>query len=137
MKKDQLEKELQKKEILMKDEQTGWYYEDHITAIIKRAEKDGAFDHLPGKGKPIQFDDDDISYNPQKRLNKIMKNNHILPSWVKLSKEIEALKEELKSYTVEYNIRKTVEEINKKIVNHNLSCPPNAQKRKLNINDYL
>lgn len=137
MREENLDKDLQKKEILMKDEDTGWYYEDHISAIIKRAEKEGAFDDLKGKGKPLKFDDNDLSYNPDRQLNKILKENNILPNWVKLGKEIDQLKEEVKSYTVEYNIKKTIEEINKKITSYNLSCPPSVQKRKVQLDDYL
>ncbi len=137
MKENELEKELQKKEILMKDEDTGWYYEDHLTAIVKRAEKEGAFDNLKGKGKPLVFEDNDLTYNPEKQLNKILKENNILPNWVKLGKEIEQLKEEVKTYSVEYNIKRTVEEINKKVTAFNLSCPPSVQKRKVTVEEFL
>jgi ribosomal protein L39E len=136
-KKPSFDKELQKREILMKDEQTnGWFYEDHITAIVNRARKEGAFDNLEGIGKPLNIDED-LVYNPEKRLHKVMKDNNILPSWVKLGKEIDVLKEELTTYTVEYNIKKTVETINQKVFQHNLSCPPTAQRMKVKLEDVL
>jgi hypothetical protein len=136
-KKPSYEKELQKREILMKDEQTNaWYYEDHITAIVNRARKEGAFDNLEGMGKPLNIDED-LVYNPEKRLHKVMKDNNVLPNWVKLGKEIDVLKEELKSYTVEYNIKKTVESINQKVFQHNLTCPSTAQRMKVNLEDVL
>jgi hypothetical protein len=135
MGKDNIDKQNQKKEILMKDEKSEWYYEDHITQIVRKAEREGAFDHV--KGKPLVFDDDDLVYNPEKRLHKVMKDNNILPKWIQLSKEIEQLKEELTLYTNEYNIRNTIEKINKKVFEHNFSCPPTAQKRKVKIEDYL
>jgi hypothetical protein len=132
---DNMDKQIQKKEILMKDEKTDVYYEDHITQIVRRAEKEGAFDHV--KGKPLEFDDDSLAYNPEKRLHKVMKDNNILPKWIQLSKEIDQLKEELTWYTNEYNIRNTIEKINKKVFEHNFSCPPTAQKRKLKVEDYI
>jgi hypothetical protein len=136
-KKPSIEKEMQKHEILMKDEQTnGWFYEDHITAIVNRARKEGAFDDLVGMGKPLNIDED-LVYNPEKRLHKVMKDNNVLPNWVKLGKEIDVLKEELKSYTVEYNIKKTVETINQKVFQHNLTCPSSAQRMKVNLEDVL
>jgi hypothetical protein len=136
-KKPSFEKEMQKREILMKDEQTnGWFYEDHITAIVNRARKEGAFDDLVGMGKPLNIDED-LVYNPEKRLHKVMKDNNVLPNWVKLGKEIDVLKEELKSYTVEYNIKKTVETINQKVFQHNLTCPSSAQRMKVNLEDVL
>jgi hypothetical protein len=136
-KKPSFEKELQKREILMKDEQTNaWFYEDHITAIVNRARKEGAFDDLEGFGKPLNIDED-LVYNPEKRLHKVMKDNNVLPNWVKLGKEIDVLKDELKSYTVEYNIKKTVEAINQKVFQHNLACPPTAQRMKVKLEDVL
>jgi ribosomal protein L39E len=136
-KKPSLEKELKQREILMKDEQTNaWFYEDHITAIVNRARKEGAFDDLEGLGKPLNLDED-LTYNPEKRLHKVMKDNNILPSWVKLGQEIDVLKEELKTYTVEFNIKKTVETINQKVFQYNLTCPPSAQRMKINLEDVL
>ncbi|MBY6036445.1 DUF1992 domain-containing protein [Fictibacillus nanhaiensis] len=136
-KKPSYEKELQKREILMKDEQTNaWFYEDHITAIVKRAQKEGAFDDLEGMGKPLSIDED-LVYNPEKRLHKVMNDNNVLPNWVKLGKEIDVLKEELKMYAVEYNIKKTVETINQKVFHHNLTCPPTAQRMKVKLEDVL
>lgn len=135
MAQENFEKQHQKKEILMKDERREGYYEDHITQIVRRAEREGAFDHV--KGKPLEFDDDSLAYNPEKRLNKVMKDNNILPKWIQLSKEIEQLKEELALYTNEYNIKMTIEKINKKVFEHNFACPPTAQKRKLRLEDYL
>ena len=35
-----------------------------ISSIVKEAEKKGSFDHLPGKGKPLNLDKD-LSYNPE------------------------------------------------------------------------
>ncbi|MCF6138957.1 DUF1992 domain-containing protein [Pseudalkalibacillus berkeleyi] len=113
-----------------------FFYQDHIGEIIKRSEEEGAFDNLKGKGKPLNLDGD-LTYNPDALVNKVMKNNNILPPWIQMDKEIEKLKEELSAYTSEYNIRKTVDEINKKIFNYNLSCPPTAQKRKVKLEDYL
>lgn len=132
---DNVEKQVQKKEILMKDEKSEWFYEDHITQIVRQAEREGAFDHV--KGKPLNFEDDSLAYNPDRMLHKVMKDNNILPKWIQLSKEIEQLKEELTWYSNEYNIRTTIEKINKKVIEHNLSCPPTAQKRKVKLEDHL
>lgn len=69
-------------------------YTDHMSAIIKKAEKDGHFDDLPGKGKPLDFGRTYL--NPSEaQLYKTLKDNHVLPPWIELSKEIESLKEEL------------------------------------------
>jgi hypothetical protein len=127
-----------KQTILMKDEVSNnhfeWTYEDHISTIIKRAEEEGQFDNI--KGKKLQLDGD-LTYNPEKQFNKMMKNNNVLPPWVELGKEIDQLKEELKTYTQPYNIKRTVAEINKKVLNHNISCPRPSQKTMVKEEDYL
>lgn len=77
MNQEELDKKLKKQEILVKDEKVWSYtYEDHISSIVKQAEKKGAFDNLPGKGKPLNLDKE-LSYNPEKQLYRTLKNNHI------------------------------------------------------------
>lgn len=126
-----LDKALKKQEILVKDEKVWSYtYEDHISSIIKRSQKEGVFDDLVGKGKPLQIDKD-LSYNPEKQLYKTMKDNHVLPRWIELSKEIDALKEKLHAYTENDETAEMVEMINKKIHEYNLTCPTSAQKMKI------
>ncbi|WP_242223351.1 DUF1992 domain-containing protein [Bacillus cereus group sp. BfR-BA-01380] len=127
----ELDKALQKQEILVKDEKVWSYtYEDHISSIIKRSQKEGVFDDLVGKGKPLQIDKS-LSYNPEKQLYKTMKDNHILPGWIELSKEIDTLKEKLHTCTDKEEASALVELINKKIHEYNLTCPPSAQKMKI------
>ncbi|MEN1936239.1 DUF1992 domain-containing protein [Paenibacillus sp. 102] len=126
-----IDKALKKQEILVKDEKVWSYtYEDHISSIIKCAEKSGTFDDLPGKGKPLNLDKN-LSYNPEKQLYKTLKDNHVLPRWIELSKEIDHLKEKLKKITDAEEAAKLVRIINKKILEHNLICPTSAQKMRV------
>lgn len=61
-----------------------------------------------------------------------MKDNHILPRWIELSKEIDALKEKLHTSCMEREeVAAMVEMINKKIYERNLTCPPSAQRMKI------
>ncbi|PEI95678.1 enterochelin esterase [Bacillus pseudomycoides] len=126
-----LDKELKKQEILVKDEKVwDFTYEDHISSIVKRAEKSGAFDDLPGRGKPLNIDKS-LSYNPEKQLYKTLKDNHVLPRWIELSKEIDYLKGKLKEITDSKEATKLVRTINKKVLEHNLLCPASAQKMRV------
>jgi Domain of unknown function (DUF1992) len=134
-KKKTAEKQIQNEEILMKDEKKWSHnYEDHLTSIIKRTESDSSIDHL--KGKPLNLDTNQ-SYNLEKQMYKTMKDNHILPPWIELGKEIDVLKAELKDCKDETRIRELVEDINKKVRNHNLSCPYPAQKAGVRLEWYL
>lgn len=102
-------------------------YTDHMSAIIKNAEKDGHFDDLPGKGKPLDLGRQYL--NPHEaQLYKTLKDNHILPHWVELAKEIEALKQQLTTTTERKDQRKLVKKINKQIKKYNTVCPPTLQK---------
>ncbi|MGR3759764.1 DnaJ family domain-containing protein [Roseobacteraceae bacterium NS-SX3] len=65
---------------------------DLINARIAAAEKDGAFDNLPGAGKPLPRSDD-----PENELiNRILKENGAVPEFVSLSRELERLRVELR-----------------------------------------
>ncbi|WP_142953884.1 DnaJ family domain-containing protein [Bacillus cereus] len=131
MNQDELDKNLKKQEILVKDEKVwSFTYEDHISSIIKQAEKKGVFNDLPGKGKPLNLDKE-LSYNPEKQLYRTLKNNHVLPKWIELSKEIDVLKETLKETTNSTEAANLIRIINKKVSEHNLICPPSAQKTRV------
>ncbi|WP_246001263.1 DUF1992 domain-containing protein [Oceanobacillus piezotolerans] len=98
--------------------------------MVKKAEKDGQFDFLPGKGKPLKLEQEYLANSGEKQLYKTMKDNHVLPNWVKLSKEIEQLKEEIKHVQGSQRRRK-LKEINKKIKDYNYACPTSLQKNKM------
>lgn len=64
---------------------------DLITARIREAEAEGAFDDLPGSGKPLPPCDD-----PENALvNRLVKESGGAPEFVSLSRELEKLREEL------------------------------------------
>jgi hypothetical protein len=55
---------------------------------IEKAQREGLFDNLPGKGKPLNLDDD-IGVPEDLRLTfKILKNSNCLPIEMELQKEI-------------------------------------------------
>ena len=65
---------------------------DLISAKIRAAEAEGAFDNLPGAGKPLPPCDD-----PENAvLNRIMKENGAVPEAVSVSKELARPREELR-----------------------------------------
>ncbi|SPF77918.1 J-domain-containing protein [Pseudoprimorskyibacter insulae] len=65
---------------------------DLINARIKAAEADGAFENLPGAGRPLPECDD-----PENAvLNRILKDNGAVPEFVSLSRELEKLRIELR-----------------------------------------
>lgn len=64
---------------------------DLISARIREAEAEGAFDDLPGAGKPLAREDD-----PENALvNRLIRENGAVPEFVSLSRELRKLREDL------------------------------------------
>ena len=63
---------------------------------ILEAQRAGAFDNLPGKGKPLKLED--MSWMPEDlRLGyHVLKNAHVLPPEVELLKDVHTLQDLLK-----------------------------------------
>jgi hypothetical protein len=68
-----------------------WIAEQRIREAIDR----GEFDNLPGKGKPLNLDDDLEVPEDLRMTYRILKRAGIPPLEVSLRKELERLKEEL------------------------------------------
>jgi DnaJ homologue, subfamily C, member 28, conserved domain len=65
-------------------------------ARIREAQEDGAFDNLPGKGKPLEIED--LSWVPEElRIGyHVLKNAHVVPPEAELLKDIHTLEDLLK-----------------------------------------
>lgn len=55
---------------------------------IRKAQKNGEFDNLPGIGKPIRYDNDSLVPEELRLAYKILKNAGCLPPEIELKKEI-------------------------------------------------
>jgi len=52
-------------------------FEQPIDKIIREARDKGEFDHLPGKGKPIRWEDETLVPDEQRLVNRVLKNNSL------------------------------------------------------------
>lgn len=70
----------------------------HIIAErrIQEALKNGEFDDLPGKGKPLQLEDDSLVPEELRLAYKILKNADCLPPELELKKDIVRMEEMLR-----------------------------------------
>lgn len=65
--------------------------EDLIDARIRAAQQEGAFDDLPGAGRPLPAEED-----PENALlNRLMRESGAVPEFVSLSRELARLRGEL------------------------------------------
>jgi hypothetical protein len=83
---------------------------------ILDAQRAGAFDDLPGKGKPLQLED--LSWVPEDlRIGyHILKNAHVLPPEAELMKDIHTLEDLLKHVEDEDERRALAKSIQAKVI---------------------
>ena len=83
---------------------------------ILEAQRNGEFDNLPGKGKPLELED--LSWVPQDlRIGyKVLKNAHVLPPEAELLKDIHTLEDLLKHVEDEGERKALAKSIQWKIV---------------------
>lgn len=84
-----------------------------IEQNVKKAIKEGAFENLPGKGKPQQLADLSFVPKEQRAAYLALRNLGSLPPEMELRKEITALEEKLQ-YASEENKATIQKEINEK-----------------------
>lgn len=63
-------------------------FERIVEERIKKAQYQGAFDNLPGAGKPLKFQDDQHIPEDLRLAYKILKNADCVPPEIELKKEI-------------------------------------------------
>ena len=63
--------------------------ENPIDKIIRQARESGAFDNLPGKGKPIKWDDDSQVPDDQRMAQRVLRNNGYTLDFIVLARELD------------------------------------------------
>ena len=87
---------------------------------IQRAQEDGAFDNLPGKGKPLTLDDDSFVPEELRLTYKVLKNSRCLPIEMEMRKEIFSLRQLLDAAIDPETRRDLRRELNLLILNFNI-----------------
>ena len=68
---------------------------------IEQAIARGELDHLPGRGKPLQLEDDSMIPEEYRMAYRLLKNAGLVPPEIDLQKEINALERTLAAITDE------------------------------------
>jgi hypothetical protein len=87
---------------------------------IKKAQEEGAFDNLPGKGKPLPLDDDSAVPEDLRLAYKILKNSNCLPIEMELRKEIFSLRQLMEAAIDEETRQSLRQQLNHRILNLDL-----------------
>jgi hypothetical protein len=83
---------------------------------IREAQREGTFDNLPGKGKPLELEDQSLIPEELRMSYHILKNAHVLPPEAELRKEIQTLQGLLKYVEDESERRAMAKEIEWKMI---------------------
>ena len=96
---------------------------------ILEAQREGAFDNLPGRGKPLELED--RSWVPEDlRIGyHVLKNAHVLPPEVELLKDIHSLEDLLKHVEDETERRSLAKSIQWKMIRLDM-----LKRRSLDLN---
>lgn len=95
-------------------------YQKIVEKKIKEAEERGDFNDLPGKGKPLKFDDDSRLPEDLRIAYKILKNANCLPPELELKKEIKQMEDMLLTIPDEKEKYRLIKKINLKIMQINM-----------------
>jgi DnaJ homologue, subfamily C, member 28, conserved domain len=96
---------------------------------ILEAQRNGAFDNLPGKGKPLEMED--LSWVPEElRIGyHVLKNAHVLPPEVELLRDIHTLEDLIKHVEDEGERRALAKSIQWKMIRFDM-----LKRRSLDMN---
>ena len=92
------------------------YFTRVVEERIREAQKNGAFDNLPGQGKPLQLEDQSLVPEDLRMSYHILKNAHVLPPEAEVQKEIHTLQDLLKYVEEEGERRALLKEIEWKFI---------------------
>ena len=93
-------------------------FPDRVEAQIRAAENSGAFDNLPGKGKPIPGlgrPRDDLDWIASKLRSEHVDIGDVLPPALALAREVERLPDRVRPLRSERQVREVVDDLNARI----------------------
>ncbi len=95
-------------------------FEKIVERKIQEAQKEGAFDDLPGSGHPVNLEDDSNVPEDLRLAYKILKNADCLPPEIQLRKEIRQMEDMLETIPDEKEKYRHIKKINFKIMQLNM-----------------
>lgn len=109
-------------------------YNDLIGDMLKKRENEDGMKNLKGFGKPLPKEY--FSGDTFQHFQRIAKDAGYKPHWLKLQHEISGLIHEISrsaSNGEQEDLQKRVDEVNKKIAEHNRHCPPPMVKGRISL----
>ncbi len=66
-----------------------------VDQLLENAQNEGAFDRLPGTGKPLQFEDESHIPEELRMAHRLLKEHDLVPEWIMMAKDIDVMQERL------------------------------------------
>jgi len=89
--------------------------------------REGQFDNLRGKGKPLVWDENAFEKEEMRLANHILKENGVLPEWLGKKQEIETetiiIRKMIWENQETFLIKEKISRLNHKILDYNLLAP--------------
>lgn len=100
---------------------------------IREAMEEGAFDHLEGKGEPLNFEEDPFEDPSLRMAHWLLRNNGFAPAWIEEAKEIEVESRRLRAPCglPREEAHRRVRELNRRITTFNLKAPAASLHKRL------
>ncbi|HJZ95259.1 MAG TPA: DUF1992 domain-containing protein [Candidatus Solibacter sp.] len=98
---------------------------------IREAMDEGAFDHLDGKGAPLNLEENPYEDPAQRIAHRLLRNNGFAPAWILEAQEIDTETRRLKSNPTAPDRTKRVAALNRRIAAFNLKTPIVSTQRQL------
>ena len=98
---------------------------------IKEAIARGEFDHLPGKGKPLNLEAYFATPEHLRMGYSILKNADIIPEEMELLRQIEGLKKSLDSCGTPMERKTLRQQLSEKLTNLNMRMEHNGKTRRI------
>jgi hypothetical protein len=95
-------------------------YQKIVEEKIKKAQERGEFDDLPGKGEPLDLEDESRIPEDLRLSHKVLKNANCLPPELELRKEIRQMADLLSGIPDEEEKYRQIKRINLKITKLNM-----------------
>src|SRR4030095_7441387 len=96
------------------------FFDRIVEERIREAQSEGVFDNLPGKGRPLNLDDDSGVPEDLRLTYKVLKNSNCLPIEIELRKEFFNLRKLLNAAIDEPTRCELRRELNRIALNFNL-----------------
>jgi hypothetical protein len=92
---------------------------------IREAMDEGAFDHLAGKGEPLDLTENPYEDPGLRMAHRLLKNHGLAPAWIEEAKEIDAEYRSLSAHRdrSDQKFRARIEALNRRILVFNLKAP--------------